>query len=68
MAIEISIQAGLNKDTSSVLTFGSVQHVITDTEVKSFSLQDGALKEVGLAWQSNPGKDRRGERQKTLPR
>lgn len=46
MGIDISIKAGLNKETSSVNASGSVQHVITDTEVKSFGIQDGDLKKA----------------------
>jgi hypothetical protein len=55
MAIDISIRAGLTADTSSVSASGSVQHVITDTEVNSFGLQDGNLKNaVGRYFGQNP--------------
>ncbi|HEY0077373.1 MAG TPA: hypothetical protein VGB73_01925 [Pyrinomonadaceae bacterium] len=46
MGIEISIKAGVDKATSSVNASGSVQHVITDTEKKTFGLQDADLKNV----------------------
>jgi hypothetical protein len=55
MAIDISIRAGLTADTSSVSASGSVQHVITDTEVNSFGLQDSNLKNaVGRYFGQNP--------------
>ena len=44
MGIEISIKAGVDKATSSVSASGSVQHVITDTEKKTFGLEDADLK------------------------
>jgi hypothetical protein len=44
MGIEISIRAGVDQATSSVSASGSVQHVITDTEKKTFGLQDADLK------------------------
>ncbi len=44
MGIEVSVKAGLTTDTSSVNASGSVQHVITDDEVRSFGIQDSALK------------------------
>ncbi len=44
MGIEVSVKAGLTTDTSSVNASGSVQHVITDEEVRSFGIQDSALK------------------------
>jgi hypothetical protein len=55
MGIEVSIKAGLTADTSSVSASGSVQHVITDTEVKSFGIQDGQLKNaIGKYFGKNP--------------
>jgi hypothetical protein len=46
MGIDISIQAGLTTGTSNASASGSVQHVITDTEVASFKITDGALKDA----------------------
>jgi hypothetical protein len=55
MGIDISIKAGLTKETSSVGVVGSVQHVITDTEVKTFGIQDKALKNaIGKDFGKNP--------------
>src|SRR5271156_1054538 len=55
MGIEVSIKAGLTAATSSVSASGSVQHVITDTEVATFGLQDGNLKNaVGKYFGQNP--------------
>src|SRR5580700_7998615 len=55
MGIDVSIKAGLTADTSSVSASGSVEHVITDTEVNSFGIQDGALKNaIGKYFGKNP--------------
>lgn len=55
MGIEISIVAGLDAATSSVKGSGSVQHVITDTEVGTFGVRDAALKNaVGKLFGKNP--------------
>lgn len=55
MGIDISIKAGLTRETSSVGVVGSVQHVITDTEVKTFGIQDKALKNaIGKFVGKNP--------------
>lgn len=42
--ISVSVVAGLTADTSSVSVTGSVQHIITDTEVASFGIKDAQLK------------------------
>ncbi len=44
MGIEISIKAGADASTSSVSASGSVQHIITDKERKTFGIQDSGLK------------------------
>ncbi|MGB9426497.1 MAG: hypothetical protein WCB09_08645, partial [Methylocella sp.] len=44
MGIEVSIKAGADAATSSVNASGSVQHIITDTERKTFGIQDAGLK------------------------
>jgi hypothetical protein len=44
MGIEISIQAGLTKDTSRASGWGSERHVITGKEVESFKITDKPLK------------------------
>jgi hypothetical protein len=44
MGIDISIHAGLTAGTSNASASGSIQHVITDTEVGSFKISDGDLK------------------------
>lgn len=55
MGIDISIKAGLTTGTSSVNALGSVQHVITDTEVKTFGIQDKDLKNaIGKSFGKNP--------------
>lgn len=55
MGIDISIQAGLTTDTSSASGSGSEQHVITDTEVGSFNITDGPLKDaIGKYFGQNP--------------
>jgi hypothetical protein len=55
MGISISIRAGANAATSSVDASGSVQHIITDTEVGTFGIQDGNLKNaVGKYFGKNP--------------
>jgi hypothetical protein len=55
MGIDVSITAGLTANTSSVNASGSVEHVITDTEVKSFGIQDGPLKNaIGKYFGKNP--------------
>lgn len=51
----IVVQAGPDAGSSSVQASGSVQHVITDAEVKSFGIQDGDLKNaVGKYFGKNP--------------
>lgn len=53
--MEISIHAGLTADTSNVTASGIDQHVITDTEVNSFGITDGALKNaIGKYFGQNP--------------
>lgn len=42
--ITVQLEAGLTKDTCSVKVMGSMQHVITDEEVKIFSLGGDNLK------------------------
>lgn len=55
MGIEISVKAGSDKDTSSVTASGSVQHIITDNERKTFNLEDKSLKNaVGKYFGKNP--------------
>jgi hypothetical protein len=44
MGIEISIKAGADAATSSVSASGSVQHIITDKERKTFDIEDAGLK------------------------
>lgn len=44
MAISISINAGQNESSSSVIATGSIQHIINDTERTAFNIQDAALK------------------------
>jgi hypothetical protein len=44
MGIEISIQTGLSTATANASGSGREQHVISDTEVKSFGIQDKSLK------------------------
>ena len=44
MGIQISIVAGPDATSSSVVASGSIQHIITDTEVNSFGIGDNALK------------------------
>ncbi len=44
MGIEISIKAGADAATSSVSASGSVQHIITDKERKTFGIEDAGLK------------------------
>ena len=44
MGIEISIKAGADAATSSVSASGSVQHIITDKERKTFGIEDSGLK------------------------
>ena len=46
MSIEIIIKAGLTSEASSVSASGTDQHVITDTEVNSFGVQDRPLKDA----------------------
>jgi hypothetical protein len=46
MGVEISIKAGLDTATSSVSASGSLQHIITDLEVKSFGITDSQLKDA----------------------
>lgn len=53
--ITVQIVAGLTTSSSSVTASGSVQHIITDTEVNSFGVQDGNLKNaVGKYFGKNP--------------
>ena len=53
--ITISIVAGADAAHSSVNATGSVQHIITDNEIKSFGVQDAALKNaVGKYFGRNP--------------
>jgi hypothetical protein len=55
MGIDITIQAGLTTGTSNASASGSVQHVITDEEVKSFKIKDGDLKNaIGKYFGRNP--------------
>jgi hypothetical protein len=55
MGIDVSIKAGLTTDTSNVSASGSEEHVITDTEVNSFGIQDGDLKNaIGKYFGKNP--------------
>jgi len=55
MGIEISIHAGLTAGTSNASASGSECHVITDTEVGSFKITDGSLKDaVGKYFGKNP--------------
>lgn len=44
MGIEIRIKAGADAATSSVSASGSVQHIITDKERKTFGIEDSGLK------------------------
>lgn len=44
MGIEIRIRAGADTATSNVDAFGSVQHIITDKERKTFGIEDQSLK------------------------
>jgi hypothetical protein len=53
--ITISIVAGADQAHSSVNATGSIQHIITDKEVKTFGIQDSALKNaVGKYFGKNP--------------
>jgi hypothetical protein len=53
--ITVQIVAGLTASSSSVSASGSIQHVITDTEVNSFGVQDGNLKKgVGKYFGKDP--------------
>ncbi len=53
--ITVQIVAGLTTSSSSVSASGSVQHIITDTEVNSFGVQDRNLKNaVGKYFGKNP--------------
>jgi hypothetical protein len=55
MAIDINIQAGLTQAASNASASGDEQHVITDTEVSSFGISDGHLKDaVGKYFGKNP--------------
>jgi hypothetical protein len=55
MGIDIDIRAGLTTGTSNASASGSEQHIITDTEVSSFKISDGALKDaVGKYFGKNP--------------
>jgi len=44
MPITISINAGTDAGSSSVVATGSIQHIITDGERTAFGLEDAALK------------------------
>jgi hypothetical protein len=44
MGIDININAGADAATSSVSASGSVQHIITDNERKTFGIEDKGLK------------------------
>ena len=50
MSIEIKINAGLDKETSSIQASGSVSHVITDLEKDTFKIQDYDLKQLVLKY------------------
>jgi hypothetical protein len=53
--ITVSIVAGTDEAHSSVNATGSTQHIITDKEVASFGIQDGALKNaIGKSFGKNP--------------
>jgi hypothetical protein len=53
--INISIVAGADEAHSSVNATGSIQHIVTDKEVKTFGMQDSALKNaVGKSFGNNP--------------
>lgn len=55
MGIDIIIVAGLTTGSSSVTAAGSVQHVITDTEVNTFGISDQSLKDaIGKYFGKNP--------------
>lgn len=49
MAISISINAGHDAGSSSVVASGTVQHVITDAERTAFNIQDASLKNAVAA-------------------
>lgn len=44
MPISIAINAGADESSSSVVATGSIQHIITPTEVAAFGIEDGPLK------------------------
>lgn len=55
MGIQINVRAGQDAASSSVSVTGSLQHVITDTERKSFGITDKDLKNaVGKYFGRNP--------------
>ncbi len=55
MAIQINVRAGQDAANSSISVTGSVQHIITDTERKTFGITDGDLKNaVGKYFGRNP--------------
>lgn len=55
MAIQINVRAGQDAASSSISVTGSMQHVITDAERKSFGITDGDLKNaVGKYFGRNP--------------
>lgn len=55
MGIEISVKAGTDAASSSVNASGSVQHIITDKERKTFNIEDKSLKNaVGKYFGKNP--------------
>jgi hypothetical protein len=55
MGIQIQIIAGPDATSSSVAASGSIQHIITDTEVNTFGVNDSPLKNaVGKYFGKNP--------------
>lgn len=55
LGINIQINAGKTPETSSIRVTGSVLHVITDSEINSFGLNDRAIKNaVGKYLRRNP--------------
>lgn len=44
MSLTLNIVAGKDKETTTVSAHGEVQHVITDTEINSFQLNEDSLK------------------------
>ncbi|MBW4677529.1 MAG: hypothetical protein KME52_27085 [Desmonostoc geniculatum HA4340-LM1] len=55
MGIEISINAGESPEESTIKFSGSIQHIITDKEIKTFDIQDANLKNaIGKYFEKNP--------------